>query len=1050
MRETMSPLAAPPRASPRDAAQARTAGTGSQLSQFTRALAAFTRHEFADHADLHAFSVRDWRGFWHFFVRWCGDALGVAGADEPVCEGDSCETARFFPGLRLNYAASLLSVAVAPADAPALTEVHAGGGRRSWSRGELREEVERLARALSALGIRPGDRVVAVLRNDARAVVTALAVAAIGATLSSVAPDMGLQAMRDRFAPLAPRLLVAHAAPRPWDAGAPLPEKLAALLDALPSVRHVLVLDSGTLDDTHGRQLLSFDAAGAAAAGAPFAWATFDFNHPLFIMFSSGTTGRPKCIVHGAGGTLLEHVKEHRLHTDLRRGDRMYFHTSCAWMMWNWQLSALASGAEIVTYDGPISEVDCLWRLVADEAVTVFGTSPGYLKMGEAAGLEPGQAFDLSALRAVLSTGAVLHDHQFHWVREHVKDVPVQSISGGTDIIGCFVLGHPDLPVVPGEAQCASLGLDVQSWQDGAPASGIGELVCVNPFPSRPIGFVGDPDGAAFHAAYFSRNPGVWTHGDLIEFSPHGGARLHGRTDGVLNARGVKFAPMEIYRVLDTIPDIVDAMVVEQRAPRGSGSGGWRGEQRIVALLVLRERGGLDPALATQVRRAIANHLSPAHVPDAMLAVPELPVTYSGKPSEAAARAAVNGESAPNTDALRNPGCLDAIRTQAAALSPPDGSGVDDDGDGRPLPERLRSLWRRHLGLQQVGLDDNFFELGGKSLGAVLLLEDVERVTGRTLGLGALMHAPTVSQLVAMIDGADTASASSTLVPMRPGTGRPLFILHSHSGTIVEMWNIVWAMRCARPVWGLQAQGIDGERPPQDRVEEMAATYIAQIRSIQPEGPYALCGYSFGGSLAFEVARQLHQAGESIELVCLLDPYLRHALSWRTAAWQVRARVTARCSRLRRAEVAGFVALTGKRLALECSSLLGLRQRPRPSEGLGLSPARQAVFDAIATAIERYRPAPYSGGPVVYLRATQPLGGFFDPLPAWQRLARAGLEIVQLPGGHYDVTGRSAPLVASQLDARLGAPPPAAHPDIQDTRTNFATEGMPLARMKSM
>lgn len=229
------------------------------------------------------------------------------------------------------------------------------------------------------------------------------------------------------------------------------------------------------------------------------------FNHPLFIVFSSGTTGRPRCIAHGTGGSLLEHLKEHRLHFDLRPGDRMYFHTTCAWMMWNWQLSALASGVEIVTYDGPISAIDVLWRLVADEHVTVFGTSPAYLKMCEDAGLEPARQFDLRALRAMMSTGAVLYDTQFAWVGDHVKPLLLQSISGGTDILGCFVLGNPDLPVYAGEAQCKTLALDVQAWDQGEPTNGIGELVCINPFPSRPLGFYADMNGTAFHAAYFSR-----------------------------------------------------------------------------------------------------------------------------------------------------------------------------------------------------------------------------------------------------------------------------------------------------------------------------------------------------------------------------------------------------------------------------------------------------------------------------------------------------------------------------------------------------------------
>ncbi|HWO46828.1 MAG TPA: AMP-binding protein, partial [Solirubrobacterales bacterium] len=361
----------------------------------------------------------------------------------------------------------------------------------------------------------------------------------------------------------------------------------------------------------------------AALAGTPppeplpEGWERFPFNHPLFILFTSGTTGPPKCIVHGAGGTLLEHLKEHRLHGDLRPADTLFFQTSAAWMMWNWQLSALACGARIVVYDGPIAEPGTLWRIVAEEDVSVFGTSPPYLQLCQDSGYSPRRADPPRALRSVLSTGSVLRDWQYDWVAEEVGPVKLQSISGGTDIIGCFVLGHPDLAVKRGTIQCRSLGLDVQALASEATPSGsdIGELVCRNPFPSRPLGFLGDGDRSRFHDAYFSQNEGVWTHGDLIEFDGDGRARIHGRSDGVLNIQGVRIGPSEIYQALREVPEVVEAMAVEQRRPEGA---------RLVLLAVLREGADLDADLGKRIRETIAGQTTPLHVPELVVGVAEM------------------------------------------------------------------------------------------------------------------------------------------------------------------------------------------------------------------------------------------------------------------------------------------------------------------------------------------------------------------------------------------------------------------------------------------
>ena len=993
----------------------------SQITAFTSALEAYTGQIFINYEALHDFSVREYKTFWKFFLNWSrGFPELLSGSTEPVCVGNDGEHARFFPQLELNYAQNLLNFSVAGADQPALTACYADGRRVHWTRGDLSERVARLAQSLSALGLGEGDRVVCMMRNDAQAVVTALAVTALGAILSTVAPEMSVEAMLSRVMPLAPRLLFAHTAARAFDLGMPLKDKVAALADALPSLQGVIRLDEGVLPETVRQPVHAQDELIQRGNAKRFVWRRFPFNHPLFIMFSSGTTGKPKCIVHGAGGTLLEHLKEHQLHTDLRPGDRMYFHTSCAWMMWNWQLSALASGVEIVTYDGPVSTVDKLWRLAADERVTVFGTSPAYLKMCEDANLSPGRQFDLGALRAVLSTGAVLFDKQFNWVRDQVKPVPLQSISGGTDIIGCFVLGNPNLPVYAGEAQCKSLGLDVQAWERGARTHGIGELVCTRPFPSCPLGFFGDTDGAKFHAAYFTLNPGVWTHGDLIEFSPQGAARLHGRSDGVLNVRGINVSPGEIYRVLKDIADIQEAMVVEQRAHDELLNDMLvkKIDQRIVLLLVLRDDVPLTGALVTRVRRALASRLSPEHVPDRVIAVAELPVTHNGKASEAAARHAVNGLPIENATALRNPECLTAIRNhpalhhEACALPP-----VDESRE--QLERHLQAQWENLFGFSPIGREDNFFELGGNSLLASRLLAEVQQSIGRTLPLALLLVAPTIARLAAMIENGVQLPSSPILVPVRPGTGTPLFLVHGMSGSVMECWALITSLNSPRPLYGLQALGLDDEPTQAQRIEDIAASYIEQMRTVQENGPYALVGYSFGGLVALEIAQQLRRAGEQIELLCLLDTYVQQDISW--AAWMryrgvcaVRKLASLPASQLP-GYLAGKVAQAASGVLMGVGHLLG-HAKVKPST---MPLALQQVRKNLQAAMMVYRPEPYDGGPIVYVRTGVRLGEYIDPLPLWRGLALGGLTIVEVPGGHYEMVGLNVRVVAAALDQAL-------------------------------
>ncbi|MGF6292870.1 acetoacetate--CoA ligase [Paraburkholderia youngii] len=996
----------------------------SQMTAFTAALQAHTGQIFDSYETLHDFSVRAYRTFWQVFVEW-SEGLDWSGNLEPVCVGDECEHAQFFPELELNYADNLLSLSVARAEAPALTACHADGRRVHLTRGELRDRVSRIAHALTVLGLRPGDRVVCVMRNDAEAVVTALAVTALGATLSTAAPEMGVETLLDRFTPLSPRLLFAHAAAQTFDTGVPVATKIGELAAALPSLECIVRLDDGALPDAVKQRIYSLDELVEHSDAASFEWRRFPFNHPLFVMFSSGTTGKPKCIVHGAGGTLLEHLKEHRLHSDLRPGDRMYFHTTCAWMMWNWQLSALASGVEIVTYDGPISTVDTLWRLVADERATVFGTSPAYLKMSEDAGLMPGRQFNLSALRAMMSTAAVLFDPQFTWVRDHVKPLPLQSISGGTDIIGCFVLGNPNLPVYAGEAQCKSLALDVQARSQGESVDGIGELVCANPFPSRPLGFFGDTDGTVFHAAYFASNPGVWTHGDLIEFSPQGTARLHGRTDGVLNVRGVNVGPVEIYRVLDDIEEIRDAMVVQQslRNMTAGSSNAAPTDQRTVLMLVLREGFELNAALAARVRRDLARRTSPAHVPDRIIAVDALPVTHNGKPSEAAARNAISGLPVRNTAALRNPECLDAIRRHPALNSAtrelaPVGQSRED------LERHLQSQWERLFDIAPIGRDDNFFQLGGNSLLAARLLASVDESTGRTLPLATLFIAPTIARLAAAIDEPGVPQSSPAVVPIRVGTGTPLFLVHGVSGTVMECSALIAAMQTPRPIFGLQARGLDGEQPAQRRVHDIAASYIGQMRSVQPTGPYAVAGYSFGGLIAVEIAQQLSRAGEQMELLCLIDTYAHErCLPWRAWLRHNRAFLGWHWRRMRAVPKAQFTHYVKDRLAnvVDYLRMRSGRMAHRPnSHNAMMPPALRTVRETLRVAMTTYRPRPYHAGPIVYVHATSALSYRNNQLTLWQHVARGGLDVVDVSCDHFEMIAEpNVQVVAAALDRRL-------------------------------
>jgi acetoacetyl-CoA synthetase len=641
----------------------------SQMSAFMRSAAGRAGRAFDDYHDLHRWACEHYRDFWQLALETF--ALDTAGSLTPACEGNEIASAQFFPRLRLNYAQTLLRPLPGADDShPAVIWRNEAGERRQIDRGTLRAHAMGVAAHLQAAGVQPGDRVVALARNSIEAIEACLGATAIGAAWSSVAPDLGTEAVLGRFRQLEPVVLFADLTYTHHGMARGLEDRVRSMIEALPSVRTLVVLSGEAPQDWRGlRENLDIVSIAAWTAGDGPALCdlpAFPFNHPLFILFSSGTTGAPKCIVHGAGGTLLEHLKEHRLHTDLGPADRLFFITSCGWMMWNWQLSALASGTPIVLYDGSVSFPDAtaLLHAIDAEQVSVFGLSPAYVQLLKDSGIEPRTLAPFKALRAFQSTGSILFDNQFDWLGGHFKHAAIHSISGGTDIIGCFVLGNPLLPVYRGESQCISLGTDVRVWIDGRiERTGVGELICVNPFPSRPVGIWGDPDKQRFHASYFAEHEGVWTHGDRIDLTERGSARILGRSDGTLKIRGVRIGPAELYTVVLQIPGVREAMAVEQEAPDDPGG------SKIALLLVLAEGVELDRKLTLRIKKELSTQASPAHVPALILQVPGLPQTHNGKYSERAARDAINGRSPPNRSALKNPEVLDALAAHPQLLA---------------------------------------------------------------------------------------------------------------------------------------------------------------------------------------------------------------------------------------------------------------------------------------------------------------------------------------------------------------------------------------------
>lgn len=633
----------------------------SNLWKYMRYVEKTYSQHFTSYHQLHQWSTQNAALFWQSLCDFF-DIQFDCKANEILSPYQHMMDAQWFIGARFNFAEKLLS---RDDDKPAIVSINEQGVRQVYSYHQLRELVSQCQAGLKQAGVVAGDRVAAIMPNVAHTVIAMLATTSLGAIWSSCSPDFGVNALVDRLSQIEPKIVFACDGQQYNGKTYLAQEKISQIANRVPAIEQIIMCPLIQTDVAYDKIPKARSLSSFLLPQSTLTFASLPFSHPVYILFSSGTTGKPKCIIHSAGGTLLQHIKELALHGDMGAEDNLCFYTTCGWMMWNWMVSFLALGGTLTLYEGSPTFPDPmrLFQLLEQEQVTVFGTSATFLSAIEKAGCIPKNQVSLAKLRSILSTGSPLMPYHYDFVYQQIKhDVRLNSISGGTDIISCFGLGNPLLPVYRGEIQCLGLGMSIEVYDDlGRPMQEKrGELVCTTPFPSMPLGFWNDATRERYTHAYFDKFPGVWAHGDFAEITPHGGLIIYGRSDAILNPGGVRIGTAEIYRQVETLPDIVDSVVIGQE---------WHDDVRVILFVKLAPGKQLTDNLKTVICQTIRQGASPRHVPAKIIQVADIPHTINGKLVELAVRETVHGRVVNNLDSLANPEALDYFKNREELLS---------------------------------------------------------------------------------------------------------------------------------------------------------------------------------------------------------------------------------------------------------------------------------------------------------------------------------------------------------------------------------------------